>query len=187
MQMQRQMKQLVWVSGLALGYLICSGLAIQSAQAYSEADVAKLKNTKKCPNCDLVGADLNQFKLKGANLSGANLTGAKLDFADLQGANLKGANLQGAMITSADLTGANLSEANLQGVNANSFTIPVKLQGANLTNANLRGADFTFAKLNGANLMGVDLSEVKLDHADLSGVTKDAPSKPPGGNCTCKS
>ncbi len=40
---------------------------------YSQEDLDRLKNTKKCPNCDLSGADLSKVDLTGANLTGANL------------------------------------------------------------------------------------------------------------------
>jgi uncharacterized protein YjbI with pentapeptide repeats len=98
-------KRFFWVSAIAIGALAGSGLFHQSAQAYSEADLAKLKNTKKCQNCDLIGADLSHTKLTGANLSGANLTGAKLYDTNLLGANLQGASLQGAEISNIDLSG----------------------------------------------------------------------------------
>ena len=42
------------------------------------ADLQKLKDTNKCVECDLSGADLLEANLEGANLSGAFMKGAIL-------------------------------------------------------------------------------------------------------------
>ena len=52
--------------------------------AYKESDFYKLKNTKKCIECDLTEANLSE-----ANLSGANLSGANLSKTNLSGVNLR--------------------------------------------------------------------------------------------------
>jgi WD40 repeat protein len=97
--------------------------------------------TKKCPNCNLRGANLTGFglenaDLKGADLRGANLHGVVLDHADLSGANLQDADLGGAWLERANLQGANVDGANLE--------------QAKLGDANLQGASFKNAKLTGA-------------------------------------
>jgi hypothetical protein len=128
--------------------------------ASSTGDAVKnletLIRTKKCSNCNLVGADLGQAKLENADLRGANLRGARSSCARLNGADLSGADLRGFSASCAlDVQGANLRGANLE--------------GASLANANLRGAD----------LSDVDLSNVKLDGADLSGAILPKGFEPP--------
>ena len=51
--------------------------------------IKQLLTTKKCPKCDLGGADLKNADLAGADLREAELTDAKLDGANLQGADLR--------------------------------------------------------------------------------------------------
>jgi uncharacterized protein YjbI with pentapeptide repeats len=102
------------------------------ASVYSPAgksDLVKLLDTKRCPKCELSGANLSGKDLEEANLSGANLTGANLTKTILTIANLSGANL-----TDANLTGAVLGTTNLAGAN---------LTGANFTDANLYRADLS--------------------------------------------
>ena len=81
---------------------LCSIAAIlaggASAGAFSEADLAKLKATNQCPNCDLAGANLKHAHLPDANLMGAYLSGADLQQADLSGADLQQADLSGASL-----------------------------------------------------------------------------------------
>lgn len=89
----------------------------------------------------LLGADLSQTFLFGANLSEANLSKANLSSANLTHANLIGANLSGA-----DLRGAFLHIADLSG-------------------ANLRGADLSEAYFVQTVFNGADLSGSNLDHA----------------------
>ena len=75
-----------------------------SVGAYDPDHLTLLKETKRCPRCDLTEA----------NLKGAKLMGAKLGDARLRGANLKGA----------DLWGANLADTNLEGVIFCNTTMP---------------------------------------------------------------
>ncbi|MDZ8184830.1 MAG: pentapeptide repeat-containing protein [Nostoc sp. ChiSLP02] len=51
--------------------------------------IKQLLTTKKCPKCDLGGADLTNADLAGADLREAELTDAKLDGANLQGSDLR--------------------------------------------------------------------------------------------------
>ena len=64
-----------------------------SVGAYDPDHLTLLKETKRCPRCDLTEANL-----KGANLRGTDLRGADLRDANLQSANLEGANLRGGAI-----------------------------------------------------------------------------------------
>ncbi|MEN9218780.1 MAG: pentapeptide repeat-containing protein [Gloeomargarita sp. DG_2_bins_126] len=52
--------------------------AYSPAYGYDPTQLAQLKTTKQCPNCDLSRADLQNQDLTGANLQGANLTNAIL-------------------------------------------------------------------------------------------------------------
>ncbi|MFB2937584.1 pentapeptide repeat-containing protein [Aerosakkonemataceae cyanobacterium BLCC-F154] len=121
----------------------------------SENTVRRLFFTRKCPRCDLRGADL-----RGANLGGADLREAKLEGAYLGGANLWGTNLESASMEGTNLVGANLGDANLEGAN---------LEGANLGNANLEGASLGGANLGNAKLWDAKLWDANLENANLSG------------------
>ena len=61
--------------------------------AYKESDFYKLKNTKKCIECDLTDLNLSRLNLRGLNLSGSDLSGSDLSGSDLTGSNLSGVNL----------------------------------------------------------------------------------------------
>ena len=70
-----------------------------SVYGFKQEHVDRLLQTKKCPACDLKGADFT-----GADLSDANLSDAILPEAILPEANLWGANLRGAYLEGTDLT-----------------------------------------------------------------------------------
>jgi len=96
---------------LAAAALIAPLLLAWPASAETTDPVKQLLETKQCPGCNLLranlsGADLTQADLSGANLIGANLSGANLSGANLSEANLGGANLLGADLSEADLSGA---------------------------------------------------------------------------------
>jgi uncharacterized protein YjbI with pentapeptide repeats len=86
--------------------ILASGMLAGAATAFGPTDVAKLKETGSCANCDLAEEDLAGMALDKADLSGANLAGAKL-----YKATLTEANLTGAFLANADLAGANLTGA----------------------------------------------------------------------------
>lgn len=130
--------------------------------AANPADVKQLLQTKQCPNCDLVGADLRSDT--GINLSGANLSGANLSGARLPKANLQGANLNNAILIDTDLVVANLSKADLRGA---------QLRGATLNFAYLSKADLSGADLRDATLKGAVLSSANLNNANLNRVSLD--------------
>lgn len=101
---------------------------------FDRVEVRKLalaKDWEALRNYDLKGADLSNFYLAGADLSGMDISGA--------------------VLSSANLTRADLSGTNLSGI----CLIYAKLIGANLTGADLRGADLFHARLRGADLTGV--------------------------------
>ena len=81
---------------VALAMGMC--LMYSGADAYNDADVAKLKATNTCEKCDLSGSDF-----RGANLRQARLAGANLSNADLRQADLTGADLSAAVLTNANL------------------------------------------------------------------------------------
>ena len=53
--------------------------------AYKESDFYKLKNTKKCIECDLTDLNLSRLNLRIVNLSGSDLSGSDLSGSDLRG------------------------------------------------------------------------------------------------------
>ena len=70
---------------------VATTLFASSASAFDPADLQKLKDTNKCIQCDLSGANLEGAYLKGAILLEADLSGANLEGA-------KGADLNGAIL-----------------------------------------------------------------------------------------
>lgn len=152
------------------------------------SNIAQLKQTNKCPRCNLVNADLTGLDLENANLQGANLAGANLTETNLKQAYLVGANLDDANLNDVDLETANLIfasldratliEANLKGTNLQYTSFKnADLTGADLKaeefkvtylkNANLDGANLTDADLNCANLQSASLKNANLTNADL--------------------
>ena len=86
--------------------------------AYKESDFYKLKNTKKCIECDLTDLDLSRVNLSRVNLSRSDLSGS-----DFSGSALSRSNLSGANLSRANLSGTNLKNINLTGTNLNRITI----------------------------------------------------------------
>lgn len=120
--------------------LITNLIIILPSYGENLADLSKLLNTNKCPQCDLSGAGLVMNNLTGANLAGANLVGANLSRANLTGADLTGANLSGASLFGANLSGANLSGANLNGADfRNAYVVNAIFKGANISNVLIEG------------------------------------------------
>ena len=98
----------------------------------------------------MIAADLKQFDLSRANLSGSILNGC--DFTE--------ANLKGADLSMSQLARANLSKADLQSANLKYTEIP---------RANLAGADLSDSNCEKATFDGSDLTEIRLSRANLSG------------------
>ena len=65
------------------------------AAAFKKAALARLKKTKKCPNCDLSGIKVRR---KGMSLYKADLKGANLEGADLQGVDFKLSDYRGKVV-----------------------------------------------------------------------------------------
>lgn len=110
------------ISSVVLMALVFS-LIPASSSAFVPEDIERLKESKKCPGCDLRKADLR---------------GLNLDASNLEGANMMGANLEGASLEKAILEDASLEKTNLRNA---------KLQGASLDHATIDEADFTGADL----------------------------------------
>jgi len=89
--------------------------------AYKESDFYKLKNTKKCIECDLTDLNLSRLILRRVNLSGSDLSGSDLSGSDLSGSNLSGVNL-----SRGNLSGTNLKNINLTNTNLNRIIIDIK-------------------------------------------------------------
>jgi len=100
-----------------LSFLFSSG----DVFAYKESDFYKLKNTKKCIECDLTDLNLSRLNLRGLNLSGSDLSGSDLSESDISGSNLSGVNL-----SRVNLSGTNLKNINLTGANLNRIIIDIK-------------------------------------------------------------
>ena len=99
---------------LVVMIVLAAGILPSVSSAFVPEDLDGLKETKKCPGCDLRGADLKGANLAGANLEGANLLGANLEGANLEGANLEDASCEKANLLKARLNGVKLEGANLE-------------------------------------------------------------------------
>jgi uncharacterized protein YjbI with pentapeptide repeats len=118
-----------------------------------------------------VGADLEEYDLKGVDLFGADLEKANLRDADLGGAKLRGAFLRAANLYKAQMQGADLRDADLRWA----FLRRAKLQWADLQGADLQEALLHYADLRGADLQDAEMQRAKLDGSDISGANfKDA-------------
>ena len=94
--------------------------------AYKESDFYKLKNTKKCIECDLTDLNLSRLILRRVNLSGSDLSGSDLSGSDLSGSDLSGSDLSGVNLSRVNLSGTNLKNINLTGTNLNRIIIDIK-------------------------------------------------------------
>jgi len=117
----------------------------------------KLLETKKCPSCDLRGAELQGAIVEDADLRKAILSGANFYKASLSGANLLDASLSGTYLLKADLLYANLSGADLH---------EAELRGADLRNANLQNADLRRAILSGAKFCNTTMPDGSINNRD---------------------
>lgn len=79
-------------------------------QAEVPLKVLLLKTTRLCPGCRLIGIELRDANLEGANLKNADLRWSKFDFVNFNHADLRGANLQYV-----DFNGVTLKDTNLCG------------------------------------------------------------------------
>ena len=58
-----------------MGFVVLLGM--QQAQAFDPEHLKRLKETNKCPRCDLQGTDLQGADLRNAKLQGADLSMAR--------------------------------------------------------------------------------------------------------------
>ncbi len=121
----------------------------------------------------LIGLNLSQINLRGAQLNVTNLSSANLSNSDLSRAQLNVSRLSGANLTQADLSYASLNVANLilailVGVNLNHASlIRAELVRADLSNATLRHLIANEADLREVRLRWSDLTEANLSRANL--------------------
>ena len=92
---------------------------MKPVDAELEAALIRLLQTKSCPWCNLVDADLMHADLRDATLTSAelqraNLSQARLDGADLGNSDLSFTSLRGASLRGADLRGSNLYGTDLR-------------------------------------------------------------------------
>ena len=123
------------------------------------------------PRPSFVGANLQEYDLRGADLQRANLWRAEMQRAQLQGADLRYADLRGADLYKAQMQGADLRRANLY---------EALLRHADLRGADLQDAEMQRAKLDGSDISGANFNNVKnLDSAslDLAFYCQDNPPK----------
>jgi hypothetical protein len=134
-------------------------------------------------------ADLNEFRLRDANLSWTDLRGSDLSGSDLSGSDLSYADLRGVNLTNADLSAVNLSGANLLPYDEQE---PARLSLYNLKGHALPSDDYlrSLAKLQEERLRGLssrltrreknrllrrkpvtftNLTDAKLEDANLTG------------------
>ena len=104
--------------------------------------------------------------LRGINLIGANLIGADLQRVDLSKSDLRGAKLKRAKLRGATLTGANLTFAKFEGEADLSHAV---LKDTFLLGLDLSGVNFECADLRNANLGGAELAQSRFVGADLIG------------------
>ncbi len=110
----------------------------------------------------LQGADLSKAKLNHANLSFTQLWGCKFFGADLRNANFRGAN---SKIPDIDAPQIDLND--LQGQQ----TFGADLGGAKFANADLARADFTNADMTGADFRRVYLRKASLNATNFDGAS----------------
>lgn len=118
-----------------------------------------------------VRPDLSKVHLIGVELREADLRGANLCWTHMVGANLRNADLDGAILIMADLDGSDLNGVNLR----RAVLHGAALQHANLRTADLSGAilsdaDLRYANLSGAILAGAHVGWTVFADVDLSTV-----------------
>jgi len=106
---------------------LVTGLTPVPSSAFVPEDIEQLKNTKKCPGCDLRGADLrgldlSESNLEGANLMGANLEGVLLEEATLDDASCEKANFRNAKLHATSMDHATIDDADFKGADLQDVT-----------------------------------------------------------------
>jgi uncharacterized protein YjbI with pentapeptide repeats len=125
------------------------------------------------PMAKLVGADLRNLDLTGAQMTAVNLWNARLDGSNLTSALMDNVNLDGTALVGATLTGVRSG-----GITGTPASLPTGWRlvsgylistGADLRYADLTGADLSGYDLNGAQLRGANLTQANLTNATLIG------------------
>jgi hypothetical protein len=111
-----------------------------------------------CDSTAKAGVNWRNCSMEGRNLSGVDISKSVLNNANLSGVNLVAANLAGSNLSYVNFSLANLQQARLT---------RATLLGANLRAANLRGADFTGADMSFVILTDADITDIKLEGANL--------------------
>ena len=107
--------------------------------------------------------DLSQVLLTGCELPGARVTDARLAVCDLSGTLLSGASLLRVELHNCRMNGVIVSDARLRHVRF----IDCRLEEANLRFARLENVVFEDCALGGADLTGATLEAVTFDRCDL--------------------
>lgn len=127
--------------------ILVAGLTVSPAIAQNSGEIAKVREGKSCPGCNLFQAELSYKDAQKIDLSGARLRQSNLALTTYDDANLTGANLSIANLFGARFNRANFSRANLQNAIAvGTYFGASNLSGADLTGANFSGADLSLAK-----------------------------------------
>lgn len=142
------------------------------ARAYTMIVLSRLDSKrKKCVLEFLYESELILWKAKGyvLRLAGANLIGADLRNIYLNGADLTDARLASANLTGAHLSFTKLDNANLRGANLSR----AYLNGASLIHTNLNRANLRYADLYGIDLKGAHLKNVKLTKKQIKQINPE--------------
>lgn len=103
---------------------LITGMAMNVAAHFKEADVSKFETTNRCTGCDLSSALLS-YNHSASDLTDANLSGIRsndsmpFNFSNsiLINANFSGAMLKGANFSQTDCSNAHFEGADLSGAN----------------------------------------------------------------------
>lgn len=161
--------QLVRVASRFVAPLVLAAAASATGPVPAEAGtppggteaLIRLLEQRRCPGCDLAGADLVHAQLEDADLSGSRLQRANLGQARLDGARLGGADLSFTSLMGASLRGADLRGA--------------RLEGTDLRQADLSGALLSPGALSRAHWQGArGIDQGQLSFAELHNAGVDA-------------
>ena len=161
------MKRVCLLTLLSVSLLESPGLAETPAATLIDElrtnNVQQLILTNACYRCDLVGVNLSEIHLIGADLRGATLVGANLSWSNLEGADLTGADLSGANLTGVFLTNASLAHATLDNVNFTQAQLYyVDVTGASMENLNLANATVLGTPISVGGSEPVELEELPV-------------------------
>ncbi|QVL54279.1 MAG: pentapeptide repeat-containing protein [Cyanobium sp. M30B3] len=127
--------------------------------ALASTGLVQLMEQRRCPDCELAGADLVHAQLADVDLRGARLQRANLSQARLDGARLNGADLSFTSLLGASLRGADLRGARLEGTDLRQADLGgALLDGGALSRAHWQGARgldpslFSFGELHNAGV-----------------------------------